>query len=90
MADLNNRTNIQGHPLAFLKEGDSADIVEFLINPESKYAESLYRLDEMGIRPGKTIQMLNNSNGHSILVKIDNSRLAISRQVAMKIYVRKS
>lgn|GEM_PF-4594820 len=86
----NNAYKITEYPLVFLNEGDSAKIVHFSINPQSKYSESLYRLEEMGVKSGKTIQMLNNSNGNSILVKIDNSRLAISRQIALKIFVRKA
>ena len=86
----NNAEKINSHPLVFLNEGDSAKIVHFSINPKSKYSESLYRLEEMGVKSGKIIQMLNNSNGNSILVKIDNSRLAISRHIALKIFVRKT
>jgi ferrous iron transport protein A len=80
----------QGYPLIFLNEGDSAEIVEFKTNPSSAHSDSLFRLDEMGIRSGKVIKMLNNGNSNSILIKVDNSRIAISRKIAMKIFVRKS
>jgi ferrous iron transport protein A len=91
MDEINRNTiNSPGYPLIFLNDGDSAEIVEFKINPSSAHSNSLYRLDEMGIRSGKVIKMLNNGNSNSILIKVDNSRIAISRKIAMKILVRKS
>jgi len=43
----------------------------------------------MGIRPGKTIEMLSNEGGGALLVKIDEARIAMGRTMAMKIMVRR-
>jgi ferrous iron transport protein A len=47
------------------------------------------RIEDMGIRPGKTIEMLNNEGGGALLVKIDEARIAVGRSMAMKIMVRR-
>jgi ferrous iron transport protein A len=43
----------------------------------------------MGLRAGKTIEMLNNKGGGALLVKIDETRIAIGRGMAMKVMVRR-
>ncbi len=43
----------------------------------------------MGIRPGKTVEMLNNEGGGALLVKVDEARIAVARAMAMKIMVRR-
>ncbi|MFO7444730.1 MAG: FeoA family protein [Ignavibacteriaceae bacterium] len=82
----------QTYPLSFLNEGEQAEIVELrkFSNTVSNQNNSLLRLDEMGIRSGRIVEMLNNSNSNSVLIKVDNSRLALSRKIAMKIFVRRS
>jgi len=45
------------------------------------------RTEDMGLRIGKRVEMLNNGNG-PILVKVDESRIAVDRGTAMKIMVR--
>ncbi|MBE0599593.1 MAG: ferrous iron transport protein A, partial [Desulfuromonadales bacterium] len=42
----------------------------------------------MGLRVGKMVEMLNNGSG-PILLRIDESRIALARALAMKIMVRK-
>jgi len=81
------------HPLGLLSNGERAEIIN-IIKPASNATknhiwESFVRLDEMGIRAGNVIEMLNCGNDTTVLIKIDNSRLALSRAIAMKIYVRK-
>lgn len=46
------------------------------------------RVEDMGLRVGKQVEMLNNS-GNLVLLKVDESRIAIDRGVAMKIKVRR-
>ena len=46
------------------------------------------RIEDMGIRAGKTVEMLNNEGGWSLLVRVDETRIALSRAVAMRIMVR--
>jgi ferrous iron transport protein A len=47
------------------------------------------RAGDMGIRPGKTVEMLSNEVGRALLVKVDETRIAVGRAVAMKIMVRR-
>lgn len=46
------------------------------------------RVEELGLRAGKIVEMLANGSG-PLLLKVDESRIAISRGMAMKIKVRR-
>lgn len=46
------------------------------------------RLEDMGLRVGKSVEMLNNGSG-PVLLRVDESRIAIARGMAMKIVVRR-
>ncbi len=46
------------------------------------------RVEDMGLRIGKTVEILNNGGG-PVLVKVDESRIAVARGIAMKIMVRR-
>lgn len=46
------------------------------------------RAEEVGLRVGKKIEMLRNE-GNTLLVLVDNSRIALDRRMAMKIAVRR-
>jgi ferrous iron transport protein A len=46
------------------------------------------RLEDMGLRVGKNVEMLSNGTG-PILLLVDESRIAIARGMAMKILVRR-
>lgn len=48
------------------------------------------RVEEMGIRPGKVVEMLSNEGRGALLVKVDESRIAVGRGLAMKIMVRRT
>ena len=43
----------------------------------------------MGLRVGKSVEMLSNAGGGPLLIKVDESRIAMGRGVAMKILVRR-
>ena len=45
------------------------------------------RVEDMGLRVGKTVVMLTNGGG-PVLLKVDESRIAVDRGLAMKIMVR--
>jgi len=45
------------------------------------------RAEDLGLRAGKRVQMLANGDG-PVLVKVDESRIAVDRGVAMRIQVR--
>ncbi len=89
-------------PLGLLASGERAEVVEK--NPSAGHsfrldrcysAESccrkgtIVRIEDMGIRPGKTVEMLNNEGGGALLVKVDEARIAVGRSMAMKIMVRR-
>lgn len=50
-------------------------------------ADACSQLEDMGLRAGQIVEMLTNSGKGPILLKIDNSRIAIDRGMAMKILV---
>ncbi len=47
------------------------------------------RIEDMGIRAGKNIEMLKNPGRGPLLLKMDEARIAIGRSMAMKIFVRR-
>jgi ferrous iron transport protein A len=74
------------HPLGLLGDGEAAEIVAF-IGTSAQSGPS--RAEDMGLRVGKRVVMLNNGAG-PVLVKVDESRIAIDRRMAMKITVRRA
>jgi ferrous iron transport protein A len=69
-------------PLGLLGEGEEAEIVALAGGGAVEL-----RAEDMGLRIGKRVRMLNNGAG-PVLVKVDESRIAVDRGVAMKIKVR--
>jgi ferrous iron transport protein A len=47
------------------------------------------RAEEMGLRVGKRVRMLSNGAG-PMLVKVDESRIAVDRGIALRIKVRRA
>lgn len=50
--------------------------------------KSEVRVEDMGLRVGTTVEILNNGGG-PVLVRVDESRIAVARGIAMKIMVRR-
>ncbi len=71
-------------PLGLLRLGDRAEVVEIIPNKHQ-----CARIEDMGFRVGNTVEMLNNEGQGPLLIKIDESRLALGRGMAMKIMVRR-
>lgn len=79
-------------PLGLLSEGEKAEILEIRQKKgycHGKCKTQLCHAEEMGIRIGKTVEMLNNRGSGPLLLKIDESRIALGRGMAMKIMVRR-
>jgi ferrous iron transport protein A len=89
-------------PLGLMAIGESAEIVGNIrfadpalrpghcdIGRKCCRKGAAVRVEDMGIRPGKTVEMLNNEGGGALLVKIDEARIAVGRSMAMKIMVRR-
>lgn len=83
-------------PLGLLSPGEAGEIVSVKIHQAKKECcgqcsgerhRSDNRIEELGLRIGKTVSMLNN--GAPILLKIDEARIAVDRGLAMKIMVRR-
>lgn len=70
-------------PLGLLGAGEAGEIVA------CADGATLSRAVEMGLRVGKRVRMLANGAG-PVLVKVDESRIALARAVAMKIKVRRA
>lgn len=47
-------------------------------------------LCHMGLRPGKHVEMITNSGTGPLVLRLEESRIALGRGMAMKIYVRRS
>lgn len=47
-------------------------------------------LQDMGIRPGKKVEMITNSGTGPLVLRVDECRIAMGRGAAMKIYVRRN
>lgn len=90
-------------PLGLLASGESGEIAETAMTAGNHVLrhdccgcgggrcrkESAVRIEDMGIRPGKTVEMLSNEGGGALLVKVDEARIAVARAMAMKIMVRR-
>jgi len=82
-------------PLGLLFAGEKAEImfmrgsVNGTCLPDAFSKKGDVRAADIGLRPGKEIEVLNNQGRGALLVKIDESRLALARGIAMKIMVRR-
>jgi ferrous iron transport protein A len=47
------------------------------------------RMADMGLRVGKSVEMIRNGGDGAIVVKVDESRIAMARGMAMKILVER-
>lgn len=72
-------------PLALVADGEKVEIVDFI-----KKGKSLFcHLRDIGLITGKVVEVVKNQKHGPILLRTDESRLAIGRGVAMKIMVRR-
>ena len=71
-------------PLGLLGEGETGEIVAVA---GAAGGDAGTRAEDLGLRMGKQVLMLTNGAG-PVLVKVDESRIALDRGVAMKIKVR--
>lgn len=82
-------------PLGLLSAGENGEIVEIMLSKTdgaggclSDLEKSMIRVEDLGIRIGKHVEMLTNG-GNTVLLRVDESRIAIARRMAMKIMVRR-
>lgn len=68
-------------PLALLGTGDKGTVIDILSNCRHE------RFQDFGLRIGKEIEVLNMGRPGPLLVKVDETRLAIGHGMAMRIKV---
>ena len=81
-------------PLGLLSAGESGEVIEIRTaklasTAAGENARCEWRVEEMGIRVGRTVEMLNNS-GSPVLLKVGESRVAVDRSLAMKIMIKEA
>ncbi|MEK6743278.1 MAG: FeoA family protein [Nitrospirota bacterium] len=85
-------------PLGLLGVEERAEVVEVrgetsrVSVPEAESAQRSChdRIEDMGVRVGKIVEVLSNGGRGPLLLKVDESRIAMGRGIAMKILVRRS
>lgn len=82
-------------PLGLLSAGENGEIVEIMLGKgaegsgaRTEQEKTMVRVEEMGLRIGKHVEMLANG-GSTILLRVDEARIALARRMAMKIMVRR-
>jgi ferrous iron transport protein A len=93
-----NKENKQSTiPLGLLSSGEQGEIVS--IRPgkapttgQCSEEREKYdcRVEEMGLRVGKLVEMLNNGGVGAVLLKVGDARIAIDRGTAMKIMIKEA
>ena len=79
-------------PLGLLGRGEQAEIMEMRGQKGCATGSSnnqLCHAEDLGLRVGKMVEMLSNEGRGPLLLKVDESRIAIGRGMAMKIMVRR-
>lgn len=80
-------------PLGLLCADERAEVVEIKAGSHAAGASTRAcqdRVEDMGVRAGKIVEVLNNEGRGPMLLKVDESRIAIGRGMAMKIMVRRT
>ena len=72
-------------PLGLVREGEKVEIIDFLQKGKGLFG----RLKNMGFLAGKIVEIVSNQGRGPLLLKIDETRIAIGRGMAMKIMVRR-
>lgn len=80
-------------PLGLLGPGEQGEIIAVRFHGHKadccgKCGGEQGRTEDMGLRIGKTVEMLNNGGGGPVLLKVDESRIAVDRGLAMKIMIK--
>lgn len=85
-------------PLGLLTSGEQGEIMEIREQKQCQschcnrkgYRNEQSRIEDMGIRVGKKVEMLNNEMSGLVLLKVDEARIAVSRSLAMRILIRRN
>jgi ferrous iron transport protein A len=76
-------------PLGLLGAGETGEIVAVRTSKAAQVGggKSESRIEDIGLRVGCTVEMLNNA-GTPVLLKVGESRVAVDRTLAMKIMIK--
>jgi ferrous iron transport protein A len=82
-------------PLGLMSPGENGEIMEIRSRQGrcdgscqcKEGGKGDWRIEDLGLRVGKTVEVLNNAGG-PILLKVDETRIAVGRGLAMKILVK--
>lgn len=80
-------------PLGLLRADERAEVIDVKSGSHAAgvAAKSCRdRVEDMGLRAGKIVEVLSNEGRGPILLKVDESRIAMGRGMAMKIMVRRA
>lgn len=81
-------------PLTLLREGETGEIVDPIGNHENENGRMGHGcreyIENMGLRPGKRVEMIANRGTGPLILRLDEARIALGRGMAMKIYVRRN
>jgi Fe2+ transport system protein FeoA len=89
--------------LGMLQENEKAEVIGFVNSVKDKHKcrdhnqkcknlqsyNIISRLESMGIRKGKHVEMISNNNKGPLLVKVDEHRIALGRGMADQIEIEK-
>lgn len=87
-------------PLGLLTTGEKAEIIEIKEKKRCSHGQChglchgkrekfINHIEDLGLRVGKVVEMLQNGVHGPILIKVDESRIGMGRGMAMKILVRR-
>lgn len=76
------KARIETLPLGLLAPGETAEVVEV-----AGGHGMASHLEDMGLRPGKRLEMLTNEGRGAMVVRVEETRIAIGRGLAMKVMV---
>ncbi|HNZ65541.1 MAG TPA: FeoA family protein [Smithella sp.] len=74
----------------FSREGTCADYSHSHYESGRFNKQRHTHLQDMGLHPGKKVEMISNSGTGPLILRVDECRIAIGRGAAMKIYVRRN
>ena len=92
---MNRENKRSAIPLGLLSSGEQGEIIEIKVGKVDISGQCCEernkgdcRVEDMGLRVGKRVEMLNNGGGGAVLLKVDEARIAIDRRTAMKIMIK--
>lgn len=79
-------------PLGLISAGETVEIVDITMRKGKSLCKDKNvscHTQDMGLRVGKVVEILNNEGSGPLLLKVDDSRIAIGRGIAMRIIARR-